>query len=88
MTAEETIRRAAKMDEFLKDAIVDEQFKEVAVRYYQEFRVATSSELRVQAWAKANALEDVMTQLRTVIGAGEIAVLTAAKAVASRPAGA
>lgn len=76
----DTIRIAAKIDQFIKDEDVDAAFKRVATRYYEEFRAADSSEKRVVAWAKANALEDVLLQLRITIDAGEAEVLNAAAA--------
>ena len=82
---EETIRVAAKIDAMLKDDDIKDAFKAVSVRYYEEFRRAKSSEERVTAWAKANALEDVLTQLRVGIDAGEAAVLTAVKQRADHP---
>lgn len=76
---EKTIRIAQKIDAFLKDEDIIAAFKLVSVRYYEEFRAATSSELRVTAWARANALEDILTQLRIPIDAGEAEVLKAAQ---------
>ena len=80
-TADEIIRDAARLDQFLKDEVVDGAFKEVATRYYKEFRAADSSEKRVTAWAKANALEDLLLELRTAINAGEVEVLKAAQSI-------
>lgn len=79
------IRRAAKIDAFLKDEDIDAAWKQVATRYYEEFRRAESSEQRMQAWARAKALEDILTELRVAIDSGERAVLDAARQAALNP---
>jgi hypothetical protein len=79
------VRIAAKMDAFLNDEDVDAAWKDVAKRYYEEFRAATSSELRMQAWSKAKALEDILLELRIPISAGERAVADAARNAVLNP---
>lgn len=76
---EQAVLRANRLKQFMEDEIVDGALKELATRYYGEFRKATSSELRVQAWAKSNVLEDFLTELQVVLTSGEQAALEIAQ---------
>lgn len=63
-----------RMREFLRDDTVNEALSRLERKYYEEFKHADSSEKRVTAWAKANALHDLTQQLLGVIDDGELAV--------------
>lgn len=77
MSPEKTIEDARVVKNFLDNDVVKAALARVSVRYYEEFRRADSSEKRVTAWARANALEDVLTELQAVKDAGEREVLIA-----------
>ena len=48
-------------------------FATVAANIYNEFRAADSSEKRVTAWARANALEAILTEMNAIVENGEAA---------------
>ncbi len=64
----------AKMQEFLHDDTVNAAFSRLERRYYEAFKSADSSDKRVTAWAKANALADLQQELLSVVADGEDAV--------------
>ena len=84
VTPEQAIQHAAKVEQFLKDDAISGAFARLERRYYEAFKQADSSEKRVTAWAKANVLDDFLTELRIIISTGERFVLEAAQA-AKRP---
>lgn len=83
MTPEQTIRAAARIQEFLKDEAIAKAFERMERRVYEEFVAAESAEQRVRAWAKAAALKMFEGEVQSILDAGETEVLKAAKAAAS-----
>lgn len=67
----QAIANAAVVKQFLDHDVIKGAFKRVAAEIYEEFRAADSSEKRVTAWAKANALEAVLNELEGIKSAGE-----------------
>ncbi len=68
---EKAIRDGQRVKQFLADEVIDGAFKSVASDIYAEFRQADSSEKRVTAWAKSNALEAILTELNAIASRGE-----------------
>lgn len=83
-TADEIIRDATRVKEFLADPIIEGAMSRMERRFYEAFIAADSSEKRVTAWAQATVLRTFETELNAVIGAGEVEVINAAK-VAAQP---
>ena len=79
-SAEEIIRDAQRISDFLKDDAIAAALSRMERRFYEEFIAADSSEKRVTAWAKANVLRNFEAELQIVMDAGEIEVKNAAKA--------
>lgn len=67
------------MKQIMDDDVMKAALARVSVSIYAEFRRADSSEKRVTAWAKANVLEEILTELQAVKDAGEREALIAAK---------
>ena len=79
-SSEATIAAARRIDAFLKDEAIGGALSRMERRYYEEFKAADTSEKRVQAWGKAKVLDDLERELKSILDAGEMAVLQAAKA--------
>lgn len=75
----QAIHDAAEVSRFMKSDVGKGALARIAAKYYEEFRRADSSEKRVTAWAKANALEDFLTEIQTVQDSGERETLIAAR---------
>jgi hypothetical protein len=75
MTADETLSRARRLDEFLRDEIVSSALSRMERQYYEEFKRAKGSDDRVIAYAKAHVLDQFLNELRTVASAGEAVTL-------------
>lgn len=75
----QAIQDASEVTRFMKSDVGKGALARVATKYYEEFRAADSSEKRVTAWAKANALEDFLKELQAIQDAGEREELIAAK---------
>ena len=84
MSAEQTIRDAATIDQFLKNEVVAGALQRMERRFYEEFIAAESAEQRVRAWAKASVLRQFDTEMLAVLGKGETEVILAAKAAAKQ----
>lgn len=80
MTPEQTVQRASRLQQLLDDPIIAEVLSKLERRFYEEFKASTSSEERVRAWAKASVLAAWDVELKSVLDAGQVEVLTAAKA--------
>jgi hypothetical protein len=74
-SAEQIIRDADRISEFLKDEVIAGALSRMERRIYEEFQAADSSEKRVTTWAKSVVLRDFETELRSIIDAGEREVL-------------
>ncbi len=78
-TADEIIRDANRIAEFLRDPVIAEAMTRFERRTYEELIAADSSEKRVVAHVKANVLRDFESELKIILDAGETEVLKAAK---------
>lgn len=65
------IQDGLKVKAWLEDPLMDGIIKTVAANIYNEFRAADNSEKRVTAWARANALEALISEMKAVVSAGE-----------------
>jgi len=79
-SAEAIIADARRIDQFLDDPAIKEALSRMERRYYEEFLAADSSEKRAATQGKARVLKDLERELKSIIGAGEQAMLDAAKA--------
>lgn len=75
MSAEEEIREAARVEEFLNDDVIQGALGRLERLYYEEFKLAMSDEARVMAQAKARVRDDVVTELQRIVRNGEHAVM-------------
>lgn len=76
---EQMLADARRIDEFLKDEAIDAAFRRMERSYYEEFIAASSSEARVQAWAKANVLKDFERELKIIRTPLDVEEFNAAK---------
>lgn len=67
------IQDGLRVKQWLEDELFKGILKRVSVNIYDEFRAADSSEKRVTAWAKANALEAILVEMNAVVENGEAA---------------
>lgn len=67
------IQDGLRVKTWLEDELFKDILKTVAANIYAEFRAADSSEKRVTAWAKANALEAILVEMNAVVENGETA---------------
>jgi hypothetical protein len=68
---EELLRRKRVVEGFLKDEIIKQALLDLEADNYVFFTNASTSDLRVTAWAKAQALAAFSTELLRVVGAGQ-----------------
>lgn len=73
------IQDGLRVKQWLDDELFKDVLKTVSANIYAEFRAADSSEKRVTAWAKANALEAILVALNSVVEEGERARLESEK---------
>lgn len=81
---EDILRDAQRIDAFLKDEAVSGALARMERRFYEEFIDARGADQRVLAWAKASVLRTFEIEIKSVLDAGEIAVINAAKAAAKQ----
>lgn len=67
----ETVQDAARIDAFVNDETVAAALGRMNGLCYEEFRTAKDDEARRMAQAKALVLEGFLTELRSVVVAGE-----------------
>jgi hypothetical protein len=67
------IQDGLKVKAWLDDPLMKGVFATVAARIYTEFRAADTSEKRVTAYARANALEAILVEMNAVVENGELA---------------
>lgn len=65
------IQDGQRVKAWLDDELMKGVFKTVAANIYNDFRAADSSEKRVTAWARANALEGIINEMQAIVSAGE-----------------
>jgi hypothetical protein len=86
MSQEELVRRQKRVEAFLKDEIIMQALVDLKEDNYVFFTNATSSDLRVTAWAKAQALADFSKELLRIVDAGKRASAEIDKAEKNAPA--
>lgn len=85
LTAEQIVRRAGRLAEFVSDEIVVNALATLKYENYQAFLKADSSEDRVRAWAKGAALEEFADELTRIRDAGEVEMEKANRAAKATP---
>ncbi len=70
MTEDQIVDAGARVTRFLEDEAVKAAIAALEKRYYDAFRASASPEVREAAWAKANALTDLQTELQSVVDRG------------------
>jgi hypothetical protein len=86
MSREEAVRRQHRVEEFLKDEIIRQALDDLKDDNYVFFTGAVSSDQRVTAWAKAQALADFSKELLRIVDAGKRASAEIDKAEKNAPA--
>lgn len=82
---EEAVRRGLKVEAFLKDPVIRQAIEDLEQDNYAFFTNAHNSDLRVTAWAKANALASFAQELRRIVDAGKRSAAEIDKAEKSNP---
>jgi hypothetical protein len=67
------IRDAARIAEFLADEVVQNRLARLRADYDEEWRTGASTADREAVWFKRRALDDLETELRIVVDAGQAA---------------
>lgn len=80
MSNEELVRRQRRVEAFLKDEIIMQALIDLKDDNYVFFTNATTSDHRVTAWAKAQALAAFSQELLRVVDAGKRASVDIEKA--------
>jgi hypothetical protein len=65
--------RGERVRKILNDADFVAARQQLEMRYFREWRLLTDSSLREELWAKLHALDDIVRELNTVIGTGDVA---------------
>ena len=86
MSQEELVRRQRKIEAFLKDETIMQALVDLKEDNYIYFTGAVSSDQRVTAWAKAQALADFSKELLRIVDAGKRASAEIDKAEKNAPA--
>ena len=71
------ISAGIRAHELLENAVLQEAFKECERRFTREWKQADTPAHREIAWAKTQALDEVLRVLRTAIANGELAAAIA-----------
>ena len=86
MSKEELVRQQRRIEEFLKDELITRVLLDLKEDNYIYFTNATSSDQRVTAWAKAQALAAFSQELLRIVDAGKRASAEIEKAEKNAPA--
>jgi hypothetical protein len=86
MSNEELVRRQHRVEAFLKDEIITQALLDLKEDNYIYFTNAATSDQRVTAWAKAQALADFSKELLRLVDAGKRASSEIEKAEKKTPA--
>lgn len=86
MSNEENVRQQRRIEEFLRDPIITQALLDLKEDNYIYFTNAATSDQRVTAWAKAQALADFSKELLRIVDAGKRASAEIEKAEKHAPA--
>lgn len=75
ITADEAkaIQASARIEEFLKDPVIQGALEQLHKKLYEEFRAAAQADKRLEAWARAKALDDLANELKVIVDRGGLA---------------
>jgi uncharacterized protein involved in type VI secretion and phage assembly len=71
VTKEEMIQHGAAIERLLGDKAVQAVFGDIQEKYYQQWKEASSPELREHLWFRARAVDDLKLVLEAAVVSGQ-----------------
>jgi hypothetical protein len=72
-TAQEQIDAGRRVEQFLAEPAIEQALTDMAAATVRRWKAAVTPEEREAAWHEAKAVESFKTQLRAVVGRGQVA---------------